>query len=393
MARKKKEKEESGNFDLDSILDGDEYRKIEQELWSQVPFWIGTGAVSLDWAIGGFIPGFKGGIPAGKVTEIYGNESSGKSTLLDHIVREFTTKYNGVVLIGDSENSHDERRMAEIGVNFDNVRFIEKRDSKLEVPRNFALEEFFEMASSGFHKIHSADKNIPILVALDSLAATPCLQQGEDYDKTNMKERLEKSMAMSSMFPRFCSDITTNGATLIIINQIRQKPGVMFGDPDYSPGGHSKDFMFSIRIKMGNGSVLKAEEDPSIDQKFPDPVGLLCSFRVVKNKLAPPSRKGLFYLMWDSRGIQHESTFAQLLLDRKFQDYDDRVDYSGGHWAWKGDKVGRGVKGLTRAFLDNPELMEEIEYELLGKREDANEEDGADMDTQGDTEGLESQDI
>jgi recombination protein RecA len=380
MSRKKKAEYEneqpSNELDLDEALGTKEYRKLEEERWADIPFWIPTGAVSLDYAIAGFRPGTKGGIPHGKAVEIWGPESGGKSVLLDHIIREFLNMQpSGVVFLGDSEHSHEERRMLEVGIDPSRLRFIQRYDETGKDPRDFNLEEFFNLASKSFKKIRAISREIPILISLDSLAATDPGAVDGDYEAGNMRDKMDKSLAMSRMFPRFCSEVTTSNATLIIVNQMREKPGVTFGDPQYSPGGNAKNFMFSLRIKLSSGAKIPSDKDPSIDQHSPDPVGLICSFTINKNKLAPPFRRGSFYLMFDERGIFQEATFAQLLIDREFHKYDERVDYEkSGWWLWKGDRVGRGINGMTRAFLENPELMGEIEEELfLVKESEENE--------------------
>ena len=358
------------NEDLSEIL-GDHYRAMDSQSWAEVPFWIPTGAISLDYAIMGY-RGLKGGIPHGRTIEIWGPESGGKSALLDHIIREFINM-GGIVLLGDREHSHEEKRMREIGINPALFRFIEKPREKVkpgELPSDFYLEEFFDLTLAAFKKIRAAFPDIPILVALDSLAATPTKDvYNKEYDELTLRDRLDKSVAMSVLFPQFCGEITTSNATFIVVNQLRQRPGITWGDADYSPGGKAKDFMFSLRIKLDVGTPIKGSDDPSIDQLEPDPVGLLCKFRIYKNKVAPPLRTGGFWLMFDSRGIFHEATFANLLLERKCHERGQGFEKSGSWYVWKEETIGQGFKGLVRYFMENPDVMLEMEQELFAYAE------------------------
>ena len=358
--------------DVGAVL-GNEYRKMDEQTWSEIPFWIPTGSVSLDYAISGY-RGLKGGIPHGKAVEIWGPESGGKSALLDHIIREFIN-LGGVVLLGDREHSHEERRMLEIGIDPKGVFFLEKPRDQLkagETPSDFFLEEFFDIATTAFKKIRKNFPEIPVLVALDSLATTPPREIYEkEYGDVTMRDRLEKSIVMSRLFPQFCSDITISNATFIVVNQLRQRPGVVYGDPDYSPGGKAKDFMFSLRIKLSLGTPIKGTEDPSIDQLEPDPVGLLCKFVINKNKVAPPLRKGSFYLMFDERGIFHEATFANMLIERERHKLPESGFQKNGSWfSWKEESIGQGFRGLVKFFLENPDVMLEMEQELFAYNEE-----------------------
>lgn len=355
-------------IDLNDVLDKGVFRELQEERWSEIPFWIPTGCVSLDYATAGFLRGKKGGIPHGRAVEIWGPESAGKSALLDHIIREFLN-LGGVVLLGDREHSHEESRLLQVGIDPTNLRFVERPKEKLkpgQVPSDFNLEEFFELTSKGFKKIRSTYPDVPVLVALDSLAVTPTKeQQDKEFGEQSMRDRLDKSIAMSNMFPEFCSDITTSNATFVVVNQLRQKPGVLFGDPDYSPGGNAKNFNFSLRIKLGSGSQVLGADDPSRKTEEPDTVGLLCSFKVMKNKVAPPMRRGHFFLMFDDRGIFHEATFAQMLIDRKRADGENPFEKSGTWYSWEGERIGQGMKGMTKFFLENPDVMLEIEQQLF----------------------------
>jgi recombination protein RecA len=112
------------------------------------------------------------------------------------------------------------------------------------------------------------------------------------------------------------------------------------------------------------GTPIKGTEDPSIDQLEPDPVGLLCKFVINKNKVAPPLRKGSFYLMFDERGIFHEATFANMLIERERHKLPESGFQKNGSWfSWKEESIGQGFRGLVKFFLENPDVMLEMEQE------------------------------
>lgn len=357
------------------------FRSLDEALWSDIPFWIPTGAISLDYGIGGYRRGFKGGIPAGRCTEIYGHESSGKSALLDHVIKNFLEEHDGIVLLGDREHAHEEDRLTQIGIKSDNLVFIEIPNDELTIKKrqtvsDFTLEEFFQVGNMAFKKIRKEYPQVPILMALDSLAATPTNAQqaaimsdgakGEDFESMNMKEKLDKAAVMSAMFPTFCDLITKSGATLIIVNQLRTKPNYQFGDPSYAPGGDTLPFQASLRIRLSKDEEIKPDKDPTRTHWGDDPVGLKIKFKIIKNKVAPPLRKGNFPLFFDDRGILNELCFADFLVDRKMWEHNKDFEKSGAWYSWKGERVGQGTTKMAATFIEDPELMKEIEAEILG---------------------------
>lgn len=386
MAKKAKpefltEKDFTSSVDLsDYFGEGTPYRSLENEIWSDIPSWTPTGAISLDFAIGGYIRGKRGGIPHRRATEIWGPESSGKSVLLDHIMLNWC-RSGGVVLLADRENSHEEGRLVEIGLGpyLKSIRYIQKPvkvDGDTVFTNDYSLEYFMESAENGVKQIRDRNKTVSILVALDSLAylstdaQEKVLNDGEDF---NMKTMLDMSKILSQRFNNFCSKITKNNSALVVVNQFRQKPNQLFGDPDYSPGGNAKNHAFSLRIKLDAGQRIKAADDPTRTHEGDDPVGILCSFVINKNKVAPPFRRGRFSLYFDDRGIFHEETFAHLLVDRRKFDYSEHFEKSGVWYSWKGERIGQGLKGLVNTFVERPEIMYEMEAELflkeIGKEE------------------------
>ncbi len=367
------------------------FRSLEESLWSDIPFFISTGAPSLDFAIGGYRRGIRGGIPMGRYVEIFGHESSGKSVLLDHI---FKNALNGTVIVdnmlvnredlesigimGDREHAHDERRMLELGVDPTNLVFIElSHDEEDERPKkgkkddsivnDFCLEDFFEIGEASFSEIRKVDIETPIIMALDSLAVTPTRQQntiGFD-DDMNMKDKLDKATIMSNRFPSFCSAITTKNAALIFVNQIRVRPNIQFGNPEYSPGGETQKFLATLRIKLHSQGLIKPPDDPTREHNGPDPVGIKVGFEIVKNKLAPPYRKGSFPLFFDDRGIFYEMCFAEMLIEREIDKYFPAFEKSGAWYSWKGERIGQGLKNMVLCFVDSPHIMQEMENEIF----------------------------
>jgi recombination protein RecA len=360
---------------LSNIKDGGiGFRSLEEELWSEIPGFIPTGSPALDYAIGGYQKGYRGGIPIGRATEIWGPESTGKSTLLDNIIKNFLNEMDGIFILADKEHAHEERRMLEIGVDPTNLVFMEKlvkEDAKN--PEDYTLEDFFSMGKKAFQALRKTYPDVPIAIALDSLGAIDtAMQQTVD---TNMRTRLDKAAVMTDLFPNFCSFITEVGGTVILVNQMRTKPGVSFGDPTYSPGGDLKNFMFSLRIKVEREAIIKADADPNRKGDGPDDIGIITRFKINKNKIAPPFRKGKFALLFDDRGIYYPYGLALMIEDRKVWERDNcKLEKTANTWSWDGEVLGRSFKGMVKTLADNEELMYEIETELFGSTLEEKEE-------------------
>jgi RecA/RadA recombinase len=393
-------------MDLDKIISGIKvdgvncYAEAEAESWNDVDVWIPTGSPFLDYAIGGFEKGKKGGIPIGKITEISGKESTGKSSLLDHIIRE-TLNLGGAFFLCDKEHAHEVERMKLIGCDLTNFRFIEKpkemqkyedeakeeekgekgkkKSGKKGGPDDVVLEEFLDIAEKTIKKFRgSVGSEIPIVIALDSLASIDTLIMSETKD-ANMKDRLDKSRVMSDRFPDLCSIITKNNGALIIVNQLREKPNT-YGDSQYSPGGNAQLFYFSLRLRMNSAQKITAGEDigNGDEEALPeDVVGISCSGTIIKNKVSKPFRKFTFPYYFDSRGIWDEQSFAELIVAREKWRFDKYKDFfqkgsvkspsqGGNTFWWRGEAIGVGKDGLTRAFLDDPGLRIDMEEELFG---------------------------
>lgn len=377
---------------LDGILDGikidgkNPYQQANDDTWGEINLWIPTGAIGLDYAIGGHTRGKRGGIPISRALEISGTESTGKSALLDHIIRE-TISAGGAFFLCDAEHAHLPTRMRLIGCDLTNFRFIEKPKMERVIGEEgtekkkrgrskilgddeslMVLEEFFEAAESTLIKFRQhMGEEVPIVIALDSLAAIETRAQAAVQEQ-NMKDKLDKSAIMSQQFGGFCSLVTKNNGSVILINQLRTKPSA-FGDPHYSPGGATKDYHFSLRIRMGNAQLIKAVDDWGKDPKreylSTDVTGILCHGKVVKNKVAEPFRTFRFPLFFDSRGIDDDLAFAMLLVDREKWNYSEDFVKAGNSYSWKGTKLGVGERALAESFKDDPAMRIEMEEELF----------------------------
>jgi recombination protein RecA len=394
-------------YDLDNILDGykcgkvSPFSKAEAETWSDIPLWISTGCPSLNYAIGGYKRGFKGGIPIGKALEISGMESTAKSAMLDHIIRE-TLGVGGAFFLCDAEHAHEEERMILIGCDLTNFRFIEKPRELVELEEqaledqeeedgektkkskkgkkrrgktstgnyDVVLEEFLEIAEDTVTRFRKKVPNpdVPIIVAIDSLAAIETEMQAET-DKQNMRDKLDIPTVMSQRFKGLCQAVTRLHGSIIVVNQLRTSPNVMFGNPDYTPGGNAKNFHFSIRIQMEKAKKIKAEDDVidlSPDVLPSDVVGIQGRGEIIKNKVAAPFRKFRFPLYFDGRGILHEQCIVQMIWDREKWNHSDDLEKSGNTLIWRGNKLGNGEKEQTRTLLDDPALAMDLEDSLFG---------------------------
>lgn len=377
---------------LDSILssikiDGESpYVQAEEEAWNNVPLWISSGAPSLNFAVGGYKRGRCGGIPIGKAIEISGLESCGKSVLLDHIIRE-SLKAGAAFFLCDSEHAHIPERMAAVGVDPTNFRFIEKpkglidleedegktkkkkkSSSKAGQDLDVTLEEFFSIARQtvlNFRK--RVGLEIPIIIALDSLAAIKTqLQSGAD--EFGMPERLDKAKVMEDQFNRLCSLVTKMNGSVILVNQQKTKPGVVFGNPLYTPGGDSKNFAFSLRIHLGATKPIRLADaivDIPGEHIDSDVLGIFCKGKIDKNKLAEPFHEFRFPLLFD-RGIVWEWALAMAIIDREKWRFCEDFVKDGNTYYFHDEKLGTGEKGLAQALISDPVLAMSIEEELFG---------------------------
>jgi recombination protein RecA len=284
---------------------------------------VSTGSLGLDIALG------IGGLPRGRVVEIYGPESSGKTTLTLQVIAEMQ-KSGGTAAFIDAEHALDPTYAAKLGVNINDL-LISQPDNGEQ-----ALEIADMLVRSG---------GIDIVV-VDSVAAlTPRAEiEGEMGDQLpGLQARL-----MSQALRKLTANIKRSNTLVIFINQIRMKIGVMFGSPETTTGGNALKFYASVRIDIRRiGSIKNGDEV----------IGSETRVKVVKNKVAPPFRTAEFDILY-GEGISREGEIIELGVIHKI------VDKSGAWYAYNGDKIGQG-KDNTRKFLkEHPEMAQEIEAKI-----------------------------
>ena len=284
---------------------------------------IPTGSINLDLALG------IGGYPRGRVVEIYGPESSGKTTLTIHAIAE-VQKQGGVAAFIDAEHAFDSSYAAALGVDIENL-YISQPDNGEQ-----ALEITDHLISSG-----AVD-----LVVVDSVAAlTPKSEiEGEMGDsKMGLHARL-----MSQALRKLTATISKTNCTVIFINQIRMKIGVMFGNPETTTGGNALKFYSSVRLDIRRIGAIKNGEDI---------IGNRTRVKVVKNKVAPPFRKVEFDIMFGA-GISRSGEVLDKAVDL------DIVKKAGSWFSYGDTKLGQGRDAVKQMIADNPELSEEIETKI-----------------------------
>ena len=295
------------------------------EVISDVPT-IPTGSLSLDIALG------VGGIPRGRVIEIYGPESGGKTTLALHVVAE-AQKQNGLTAFIDAEHALDVTYARKIGVNTDDL-LISQPDSGEQ-----ALEIAETLVRSGA---------LDVLV-IDSVAAlVPRAElEGEMGDaQMGLQARL-----MSQALRKLTGSIGKSMTTVIFINQIRMKIGVFFGNPETTTGGNALKFYSTMRLDIRKVGAIKQGENI---------IGNRTRVKVAKNKVAPPFRQTEFDIIF-GEGISKEGDILDLATDNGI------TEKSGAWYAYKGERLGQG-RGNARDFLkENPDIMKQIEKEVREK--------------------------
>ncbi len=284
---------------------------------------VSTGSLGLDIALG------IGGLPRGRVVEIYGPESSGKTTLTLQVIAEMQ-KTGGTAAFIDAEHALDPQYAAKLGVNINDL-LISQPDNGEQ-----ALEIADMLVRSG-----SVD-----IVVIDSVAAlTPRAEiEGEMGDQLpGLQARL-----MSQALRKLTANIKRSNTLVIFINQIRMKIGVMFGSPETTTGGNALKFYASVRIDIRRIGAIKNGDEV---------IGSETRVKVVKNKVAPPFRTAEFDILY-GEGISREGEIIELGVIHKI------VDKSGAWYAYKGEKIGQG-KDNTRKFLkENPDMAQEIEARI-----------------------------
>jgi recombination protein RecA len=284
---------------------------------------VSTGSLGLDIALG------VGGLPRGRVVEIYGPESSGKTTLTLQVIAEMQ-KLGGTAAFIDAEHALDPNYAGKLGVDVDNL-LVSQPDTGEQ-----ALEIADMLVRSG-----SVD-----VVVIDSVAAlTPKAEiEGEMGDShMGLQARL-----MSQALRKLTANIKRTNTLVIFINQIRMKIGVMFGNPETTTGGNALKFYASVRLDIRRtGSIKKGDEI----------IGNETKVKVVKNKVAPPFKEAFFDILY-GQGISREGEIIELGVNHKF------VDKSGAWYAYNGEKIGQGKDNAREYLKEHPEIAHEIEAKI-----------------------------
>ncbi len=284
---------------------------------------ISTGSIGLDLALG------VGGLPKGRVIEIYGPESSGKTTLALHAIAE-SQKAGGIAAFIDAEHAFDRYYAQKLGVDVENL-LVSQPDNGEQ-----ALEITENLIRSGAIDI----------IVIDSVAAlTPKSEiEGEMGDsKMGLQARL-----MSQALRKLTSTISKTQTCCIFINQLREKIGVMFGNPETTTGGNALKFYASVRLDIRKQNQLKDGEEA---------IGNRVRVKVVKNKVAPPFRKAEFDIIY-GEGISKAYEILDLASDNNI------IKKSGSWFSYGETKLGQGRDAVKKLIQDNPELMEEIEGKI-----------------------------
>ena len=310
--------------------------KLSDESVVDVPA-ISTGSLGLDIALG------IGGIPRGRVIEIYGPESSGKTTLAMHCMAE-AQKQGGMVAIVDAEHAFDRSYAEKLGIDTDNL-LISQPDNG---------EQGLEIAE---HLIRSGAIDI---IVIDSVAAL--VPRGEiEGDMGDSKMGLQARL-MSQALRKLTGAINKTKCSCIFINQLREKIGVMFGNPETTTGGNALKFYASVRLDIRRIGQIKEGAD--------NVTGNRTRVKVVKNKVAPPFKVVEFDIMY-GEGISKVGEILDLGVEMEI------VKKSGSWFSYSDEKLGQGRDAVKKILLDNPELMNEIETKIRNKVNGVEDEVGA----------------
>ena len=307
------------NFGKGSIM------KMGDQVYEEVPA-IGTGSIALDKALG------IGGYPKGRVIEIYGPESSGKTTLAIHAIAE-AQKNGGIAAFIDAEHAFDRFYAEDLGVDIENL-LISQPDNG---------EQALEIADS---LIRSGAIDI---IVIDSVAAlTPKAEiEGEMGDsRMGLQARL-----MSQALRKLTANINRTNTCCIFINQLREKIGVMFGNPETTTGGNALKFYASVRLDIRRIGAIKDGDEVK---------GNRTRVKVVKNKMAPPFRKAEFDIMF-GQGISKVGEIIDLGVEAEI------VKKSGSWFSYGETKLGQGRESVKQLLLDNPELFDELDAKIREK--------------------------
>ncbi len=284
---------------------------------------ISTGALSLDIALG------IGGIPRGRIIEVFGPESSGKTTLALHMISE-AQKMGGEAAFIDAEHALDPVYAKHLGVDIDNL-IVSQPDTGEQ-----ALEIAEALVRSGALDI----------IVVDSVAAL--VPKAEiDGDMGDAHVGLQARL-MSQALRKLAGVINKSKCVIVFINQLREKVGIMFGNPETTPGGRALKFYASVRLDIRRVESIKQEGEV---------VGNRTRVKVVKNKVAPPFREAEFDIIY-GKGISKEGNLLDIAVNLEI------IDKSGSWFSYAGERIGQGRENAKQYLLENPKVSEEIEKKI-----------------------------
>src|SRR5947199_5401428 len=287
---------------------------------------ISTGSIGLDVALG------IGGLPKGRVIEIYGPESSGKTTIAIHVIAE-AQKKGGMCAIIDAEHAFDSSYAQRLGVDIDNLLISQPDygEQGLEIADRLILSGAVDV------------------VVMDSVAAL--VPKGELEGEMGDSKMGLQARLMSQALRKLTATISKTNTICIFINQLREKIGVMFGNPETTTGGNALKFYASVRLDIRRiGSIKRGEEV----------VGNETRVKVVKNKVSPPFREALFDILY-GEGISHEGEIVELGVTHRI------LEKSGAWYAYKGEKIGQGKDNAKLYLKENPDVAQRIENAIRGR--------------------------
>ncbi len=299
--------------------------KLSDERVVDIPA-ISTGSLGLDIALG------IGGLPRGRVIEIYGPESSGKTTLAMHTIAE-AQKLGGIAAFVDAEHAFDKSYAEKLGIDTENL-LISQPDNG---------EQALEIAE---HLIRSGAIDVIVIDSVAALVPKAELEGDMGDSKMGLQARL-----MSQALRKLTGTINKTGCCCIFINQLREKIGVMFGNPETTTGGNALKFYASVRLDIRRVGQIKDGEDV---------VGNRTKVKVVKNKVSPPFKVIEFDIMY-GQGVSKVGEILDLGVELEI------IQKSGSWFSYNGNKLGQGRDSVKTILLDNPELMDEIEGKIREK--------------------------
>jgi len=300
--------------------------KLSDERVVNVPA-ISTGSLGLDIALG------VGGIPRGRVIEVYGPESSGKTTLAMHCIAE-AQKLGGLAAFIDAEHAFDKTYAERLGIDTENLLISQPDDG----------EQALEITE---HLIRSGAIDIIVIDSVAALVPRGELEGEMGESKMGLQARL-----MSQALRKLTGTISKTGCSCIFINQLREKIGVMFGNPETTTGGNALKFYASVRLDIRRLGQIKESNDNILGNRT--------RVKVVKNKVAPPFKVVEFDIIY-GRGISKSGEILDLGVEL------DIIQKSGSWFSYDGNKLGQGRDSVKNLIEDNPEMMDEIEKKIKEK--------------------------